>query len=691
MRRLAEMIGDLLGHRPVRKLPRTRRRLGVEVLEDRTVLSATTSATVTGMAFIDPTGTGALQSQDLLLSGAGVTLSGTTLTGAPVKVTTHTDASGTFTFQNVQLGTYQLSGNTVPGLPTGTLNTPPPITVTGAATFTQNLAFGTLTAPFFSMTEFLASSTNLDLPFQQSAGTGTGTVSFRSNSAPFVQTAIPDIQGHAGGDTISLAGFFNDPDNTGTMIRFDTSAGPINVQLFDQQAPQTVANFLNYVGDKAFDNMIFSRLVNGFVLQGGQFTFQSNPTGLAPIPVIGFPSTGAHVLGPNGADGTGVPNEFTTPGLETTGSLAMALSGPNTATNEFFFNLADNSSNLDNSTGGFTVFGKVASTSDLLTLESLVAQGTPQTETFKDTTGVSHTAGQLSSTLDTRIPLNGISSNDPNFPSDTTPSNFEFVNDVVVTNRNEQLTYSVVGNSNPGLVTANVDHSFLNLNYAAGQTGTSRITVRATDQFGATVDTSFNVTVAAPTVNVSLDNTAPTVTTAKLTATAVPTAPAGDTVSLTYTWQLNGANVQSDKLSGTSGQSVTDSLDLTKLTIHKGDKITVTVTPTDGALTGAAALAMAVVADSPPAIAGTPSITPSSPGVADTLMASANTTDADGDTVTLKFQWLRDGVAIPNQTNSTLNLTQVAGIAANDTITVNVTPNDGTLDGTTGSATVTVA
>jgi cyclophilin family peptidyl-prolyl cis-trans isomerase len=695
MRRFVETLRNLLAPRRVHRFVPRPRRLTVEVLEGRTLLSVT-SATVTGTAFIDPTGTGALQGGDVLLTGANVTLTGSTVTGAPVNVTTQTNSSGVFTFNNVQLGTYTLTGDTVPGLPSGTLNTPAPITITqtaqDASTVTENLAYAPLQADSLSLKFYLASATGSTLPFQQTAGTTPGAVSFRSNSAPTVKNPLPNITGHAGGDTLSLGGFFSDSDlSTGTMVRFDTSAGPINVQLFDQQAPQTVANFLNYVGNKAYDNMIFSRLVNGFVLQGGQFTYQSNPVGLAPVPVLGIQTP--NVIGPNGVVGTGVPSEFTTPGLETAGSLAMALSGANTATNEFFFNLADNSSNLDTQAGGFTVFGKVASSTDLLVLNSLVAQGTPSTETFTDTTGVTHTASS-SATLDTRIPLTGISNNDSKFPGDTTPSNYEFVNDVVVTSRNEQLTYSVVNNTNPGLVTPSVSSSFLNLNYAAGQTGSSTITVRATDEFGASVDSTFTVTVGQPSVTVKLDNSAPTVSTGSLTATAVPTAATGDTVSLNYLWQLNGTNVQSDTKTGASGSSVTDTLDLTKLTLHKGDKLSVIVTPSAGSLTGTAVTTTATVADAPPVIVpGSVNITPSSPGVGDTLTAAAQSTDADGDPVTLKFQWQRNGsnISNPNPDPSMLKLTDVSGITSGDTITVIVTPNDGTLDGQPGTASVKVS
>src|SRR5439155_14968721 len=129
---------------------------------------------------------------------------------------------------------------------------------------------------------------------------------------------------------IDLAAHFTDPDITNSTVRFDTSDGPINVQLFDTQSPQTVANFLSYVKSGAYNNSIFHRLVNNFVIQGGGFTFSSTPAGLTAIPA-----------------NPPIANEFGT--SNTQGTLAMALVGSdiNSATDQFFFNLVNNASSLD--------------------------------------------------------------------------------------------------------------------------------------------------------------------------------------------------------------------------------------------------------------------------------------------------------------------------------------------------------
>src|SRR5262249_2855213 len=99
--------------------------------------------------------------------------------------------------------------------------------------------------------------------------------------------------------------------------------------------------------DGDYRNTVFHRLVPNLVLQGGGFTFAASPASLVPVP------TDPPVL-----------NEFRT--SNTLGTLAMAKSpdDPNSATSQFFFNLADNSQTLDVQNGGFTVFGKIVGPAD---------------------------------------------------------------------------------------------------------------------------------------------------------------------------------------------------------------------------------------------------------------------------------------------------------------------------------------
>ena len=137
------------------------------------------------------------------------------------------------------------------------------------------------------------------------------------------------------------------------QVEFDTTAGKIRVELFADAAPKTVANFLDYVKAKHNDGTQFHRVISGFMIQGGGFTpdFKQKPT-KAPIAIEAEQSSKAGFLN--------VP-----------GTLAMARTGdPNSATAQFFINVADNKFlNFREPTQqgyGYTVFGKVVSGMDVV-------------------------------------------------------------------------------------------------------------------------------------------------------------------------------------------------------------------------------------------------------------------------------------------------------------------------------------
>jgi len=145
------------------------------------------------------------------------------------------------------------------------------------------------------------------------------------------------------GMTWNLATNFNAPSAPSNMVVMNSSLGNFTIQLFPLNAPKTVANFLNYVNTGAYQNTIIHRSVPGFIIQGGGFTAN---TSLSSIPT--FPA---------------IPSEFGLP--NTIGTIAMALVGTdsNSATDQWFINLANNTSILDatNTAGNppFTVFGQV--------------------------------------------------------------------------------------------------------------------------------------------------------------------------------------------------------------------------------------------------------------------------------------------------------------------------------------------
>jgi peptidyl-prolyl cis-trans isomerase A (cyclophilin A) len=144
----------------------------------------------------------------------------------------------------------------------------------------------------------------------------------------------------------------------GTLVAINTSVGPIVAELYDGDKPVTTQNFLLYVNGGYYSNSIIHRLLPGFVVQGGGFYVQNLGTSTQALSYIpNYPpiTNEYHV-------GKFYSNKF--------GTLAMAKSAdPNSATSEFFVNLADNSGSLDdtNNAGGFTVFAHVISGLSTLT------------------------------------------------------------------------------------------------------------------------------------------------------------------------------------------------------------------------------------------------------------------------------------------------------------------------------------
>ncbi|WP_196138044.1 peptidylprolyl isomerase [Aliikangiella sp. G2MR2-5] len=141
---------------------------------------------------------------------------------------------------------------------------------------------------------------------------------------------------------IGAVAFSSNPVNA-TIVQFETSLGNFEVNLYDEETPQTVANFLDYVNSGAYENVIIHRSVPGFVIQGGGFKYNSE------WPVTAVPADSP------------VNNEPVYSNVK--GSIAMAkVAGQaDSATNQWFFNLIDNSTTgaaLDIQNSGFTVFGE---------------------------------------------------------------------------------------------------------------------------------------------------------------------------------------------------------------------------------------------------------------------------------------------------------------------------------------------
>lgn len=131
------------------------------------------------------------------------------------------------------------------------------------------------------------------------------------------------------------------------MIKLHTSLGTIGLELDAEKAPKTVANFLAYVGSGHYDNTVFHRVIDGFMVQGGGFE-----PGMKQKPARDTVENEAK---------NGLKNER--------GSVAMArTSDPHSASAQFFINLADNGF-LDypgQDGWGYCVFGKVVEGMDVV-------------------------------------------------------------------------------------------------------------------------------------------------------------------------------------------------------------------------------------------------------------------------------------------------------------------------------------
>nr|WP_329602026.1 peptidylprolyl isomerase [Sansalvadorimonas verongulae] len=130
------------------------------------------------------------------------------------------------------------------------------------------------------------------------------------------------------------------------VVVMDTSMGKIEITLDQEKAPVTVKNFLEYTHSGFYNNTIFHRVIDGFMVQGGGFTSDmSQKATKAPI---------------KNESANGLTNDR--------GTIAMArTSAPDSASSQFFINLVNNSFlNGSHSKAGYAVFGKVTTGMDVV-------------------------------------------------------------------------------------------------------------------------------------------------------------------------------------------------------------------------------------------------------------------------------------------------------------------------------------
>lgn len=132
------------------------------------------------------------------------------------------------------------------------------------------------------------------------------------------------------------------------VVAVDTSLGTIKIELFEDKAPATVKNFLSYVEDKHYDGLIFHRVIDGFMIQGGGFQ-----------PGMKEKKTKDPIK-----------NESANGLSNARGTIAMARTpDPDSATSQFYINVKDNTG-LDRANAGdkvgYCVFGRVIEGMDVV-------------------------------------------------------------------------------------------------------------------------------------------------------------------------------------------------------------------------------------------------------------------------------------------------------------------------------------
>ena len=259
----------------------------------------------------------------------------------------------------------------------------------------------------------------------------------------------PILQAGGGYEVLDLKTVFRDPDVTGSAVRMSVRLAAVtktfDIALYDQAKPISSANFLSYVNGGRYANNFIHRSIPGFVIQGGGFAWTTR--GVIEVPTS--------------------PTIQNEPGISNLrGTVAMAKLGgdPNSATSQWFVNLADNSANLDGQNGGFTVFGRVVG-NGMTVVDEIAALPT-------------YNAGSPFDNLPLKDYISG---------SVQRVHTVETNAAVIPT-----LSFQATSN-NPELVTVDVGGSNLVITPAVNQHGIATVTVTATDLDGEATSTTLTV------------------------------------------------------------------------------------------------------------------------------------------------------------------------------------------------------
>lgn len=349
-------------------------------------------------------------------------------------------------------------------------------------------------------------------------------------AAPAAASPVPDVTYAPGQQLVMpLQDKFSDADSQ-AAVRLRTTHGDMDILLYPELTPESVQNFLHYVNNGAYNGVAFHRSVPGFIIQTGSYV----PVQAPDFFVLSQPSR----LSPR--------NE---PGISNVrGTLAWAKreNSPDSATLDFFVNLADNSLNLDNQNEGFAAFGRVAG-SGMTVADAIAALPIGVYRNFNSGSGTTES-------LDKRVQLFEFSNGQYQFlrreALEAVPMNSEGsapvdmdVNQTVRIQQAVQIPvfrYSVTANSDSSVVSAAV--SGTNLVLQTLKEGSAQITVQAADLDGNVSSQSFTATVVR-------NYKAPVITRQPVSVTVVEGATAKLMVratgsgALSYQWLKDGVEL----------------------------------------------------------------------------------------------------------------------------------------------------
>ncbi|MDG2125821.1 MAG: peptidylprolyl isomerase [Verrucomicrobiales bacterium] len=248
-----------------------------------------------------------------------------------------------------------------------------------------------------------------------------------------------------------------------TAFQMVTNYGPLDLIIFADAAPLTLANLRSYLGRNAYDGVVFHRSVNSAtagidIIQAGWF--KPDPTG----------SFTTVTSDPN------IPNEPAFPNDR--GTIAMAKLGgdAHSASSQFYFNVSDSPA-LDSSSnnGGFSVFGRLTPSS-LAVMDAIHALPTASYSITLDDSPRSMVDWPTNTVLE----------------AEATPGSDDVVQILSLTELDSFVSYAVTAQSSTA-VAATIDGTSLNL--VPRHPGSSTLTITATDLDGNTLDTTITATV----------------------------------------------------------------------------------------------------------------------------------------------------------------------------------------------------